>query len=80
MFTFRESVLVFSIFKHCCDWTYVNIFLIFFSQALESTKGILNEDFLGSIEAYLAKEVKILQQQWITVECQEKFKQHAVKG
>lgn len=40
----------------------------------------MNEDFLSSIEAYLSKEVKILQQQWITVECQEKFKKHATKG
>lgn len=40
----------------------------------------MNEDFLNLIDAYLAKEVKILQQQWITVECQEKFKKHAAKG
>lgn len=49
-------------------------------QALESTKSILNEDFLSSIDAYLAKECKILQQQWIGSECQESFKKHAVKG
>lgn len=40
----------------------------------------MNEDFLGTIEAHLAKEVKILQQQWITPECQEMFKKHAAKG
>lgn len=50
------------------------------SQALESTKSIGNESFLSSIDAHLAKEVKILQQQWISAECQEKFKRHATKG
>ncbi|CRL01962.1 CLUMA_CG015221, isoform A [Clunio marinus] len=52
----------------------------FSSQTLESTKSILNEDFLNSIDGYLATEVKILQQQWISAECQEKFKKHNVKG
>lgn len=47
---------------------------------MESTKSTLNEDFLSSIDAHLAKEVKILQQQWITGECQENFKQYAAKG
>jgi hypothetical protein len=40
----------------------------------------MNEDFLSTLEAHLAKEVKILQQQWITAECQEKFKKHSAKG
>jgi len=52
----------------------------FSSQAMESTKSILSEDFLGSLDAHLAKEVKILQQQWITAECQESFKKYAAKG
>lgn len=66
------------------DWTCRNTFFTHFSllspQALESTKSIMNEDFLGTIEAHLAKEVKILQQQWISAECQEKFKKHAPGG
>jgi hypothetical protein len=40
----------------------------------------MNQDFLSTLEAHLAKEVKILQAQWITAETQEKFKKHAAKG
>ncbi|KAG5679626.1 hypothetical protein PVAND_009186 [Polypedilum vanderplanki] len=50
------------------------------SQALESTKNILTEDFLMSIDQHLAKEMKILQQQWISAECQERFKKHVANG
>jgi enoyl-CoA hydratase/carnithine racemase len=50
------------------------------SQALESTKNILTEEFLSSIDQHLSKEVKILQQQWISAECQEKFKKYSSTG
>lgn len=49
-------------------------------QALESTKQLLTEDFLDTIDHRLSKEVKILQQQWISAECQEKFKKFSATG
>jgi hypothetical protein len=47
---------------------------------LESTKNILTEEFLTVIDQQLSKEMKILQQQWISAECQEKFKKYATAG
>jgi hypothetical protein len=60
--------------------TFFSFVYLIHSQALESTKSILNEDFLTSIDSHLSKEVKLLQQQWITPECQENFKKHANTG
>jgi hypothetical protein len=54
--------------------------VLFHSQALESTKKLLTEDFLGTIDHKLSKEAKILQSQWISAECQEKFKKFAASG
>lgn len=44
------------------------------TQALESTKSLLTDEFLSSLDQQLSKEMKILQHQWISAECQEKFK------
>ena len=46
---------------------------------MESTKAVLNEDALESVETLLVQEMKTLQQQWISHECQEKFKQFSNK-
>ncbi|CAO1416295.1 unnamed protein product [Diamesa tonsa] len=45
-------------------------------QSIEATKSILNEDLLNNIEGDLIKETKILQQQWISAEFQEKLKNY----
>ena len=65
------------IFSKFLDANLIKLFLYF--QFLESTKSVLNEDALESVETLLVQEMKTLQQQWISHECQEKFKQFLTK-
>lgn len=51
-------------------------FILHLFQSIEATKSILNEDLLNNIEGDLIKETKILQQQWISAEFQEKLKNY----
>ncbi|XP_058829135.1 uncharacterized protein LOC131688704 [Topomyia yanbarensis] len=52
----------------------------FSSQALRSIKINLRQEMLARIDEQLIAEQKKLTQQWITVECQEKFKQFLSRG
>lgn len=50
------------------------------SQALKSTKISLRQDLMSRLDDQLIAEQKKLTQQWITSECQEKFKQFVSRG
>lgn len=60
----------------CCEFLNLMKFILHLFQSIEATKSILNEDLLNNIEGDLIKETKILQQQWISAEFQEKLKNY----
>ncbi|XP_058459552.1 uncharacterized protein LOC131435555 [Malaya genurostris] len=49
-------------------------------QGLRSIKSNLRQELLAHLDEHLIAEQKKLSQQWITVECQDKFKQFLSKG